>query len=95
MTLVPALVVLVLAVWHVAVTAWATVEAEAAARAAARAALAGAAPRPAALGALPGSMRAGAGVVVSRGRVVVAVDVPAALPGFAARASASATLVRQ
>ena len=48
------LLILTFAVWQAVMAGWALVSAESAARAAARAALAGSPPRPAALAALPG-----------------------------------------
>jgi hypothetical protein len=90
----PVLVALTFAVWQAALAGWALVSAEGAARAAARAALAGSPPRPAALAALPGSMRAGATVEESAGTVTVRVRIPAVVPGFAAALSASAAEVR-
>lgn len=92
--LVPVLVALTFAVWQAALAGWALVSAESAARAAARAALAGSPPRPAALAALPGSMRPGAQVEDSSGTVTVRVRIPAVLPGFGAELSASAAEVR-
>jgi hypothetical protein len=93
--LLPALLVLTVAVWQAAMAGWALVSAQSAAGAAARAVLAGAPPRPAALAALPAGMRAGAVVERTRGRVTVRVHVPAVLPGFAADVSASAADVGQ
>ena len=95
MALVPLLLVLTFAVWQAVMAGWALVSAEAAARAAARAALAGSPPRPAALRALPAGMRSGAGVRLTSGTVTVRVRVPAVLPGFAAEVSASAAAGRQ
>jgi hypothetical protein len=77
------------------VAGWALVSAESAARAGARAALAGAAPGPAALAALPAGMRSGAVVRLTSGDVTVRVHIPAVLPGFAADVSASAVAGRQ
>ena len=53
--LLPVLLILTVAVWQAVMAGWALVSAESAARAAARAALAGSPPRPAALAALPGA----------------------------------------
>jgi TadE-like protein len=92
--LLPVLVALTFAMWQVALAGWALVSAESAARAAARAALAGSPPRPAALAALPGAMRPGAQVEDSGARVTVRVHIPAVLPGFDAELSASASEVR-
>lgn len=92
--LLPVLVALTFAVWQAALAGWALVSAQSAARAAARAALAGSPPRPAALAALPGSLRSGARVEDSGGKVTVRVHIPAVLPGFDAGLSASAAEVR-
>ena len=92
--LLPVLIALTFAMWQAALAGWTLVSAESAARAAARAALAGSPARQAALAALPGSMRPGARVVDAGGRVTVRVRVPAVLPGFEADLSASATEVR-
>ena len=92
--LLPVLVALTFAVWQAALAGWALVSAQSAARAAARAALAGSPPRPAALAALPGSLRSGARVEDSGGKVTVRVHSPAVLPGFDAGLSASAAEVR-
>lgn len=93
--LVPALLILTLAVWQAVMAGWALVSAESAARAAARADLAGSPPRPAALAALPDGMRTGASVRLVGGTVTVRVRIPSVLPGFAADVSASAPAVRQ
>lgn len=93
--LLPALVILTLALWQAAMAGWALVSAESAARAAARAALAGAAPRPAALAALPHGMRSGADVRITSSGVKVRVRIPAVLPGFGMDVTASAATVRQ
>lgn len=92
--LLPVLVALTFAMWQAALAGWTLVSAESAARAAARAALAGSPLRPAALAALPASMRPGARVEASGGRVTVRVHIPAVLPGFDADVSASAAEVR-
>jgi Flp pilus assembly protein TadG len=92
--LLPVLVAVTFAVWQAALAGWTVVSAQSAARAAARAALAGSPVRPAALGALPQSMRAGARIDEAGGTVTVHVRVPAVLPGFDADLSASATEVR-
>jgi TadE-like protein len=93
--LVPALVVLTLALWQAVMAGWALVSAESAARAAARATLAGAPPRPAALAALPRGIRPGAHVRIRSAGVTVRVRIPAVLPGFGMDVSASAAVVRQ
>jgi pilus assembly protein CpaE len=92
--LLPVLVALTFAVWQAALAGWTLVSAEGAARAAARAALAGSPPRPAALAALPASMRPGARVQDAGGTVTVRVRIPAVLPGFDVDISASAAEVR-
>jgi hypothetical protein len=92
--LLPVLVALAVAMWQAAAAGWTLVSAESAARAGARAALAGSPPRQAALAALPAPMRAGARVEDAGGRVTVRVHIPAVLPGFDADLSASATEVR-
>ena len=93
--LIPVLLILTVAVWQAVLAGWALVSAESAARAAARAALAGSPPRPAALAALPAGMRSGAGVRLAGRTVTVRVRIPAVLPGFALAVSASAAAVRQ
>ena len=93
--LLPALLVLTVAAWQAAMAGWALVSAQSAAGAAARAALAGSPPWPAALAALPAGMRAGAVVERHGDRVTVRVRVPAVLPGFAADVTASAAGGRQ
>jgi hypothetical protein len=93
--LVPALLILTVAVWQAVMAGWALVSAESAARAAARADLAGSPARPAALAALPDGMRPGASVRLASGAVTVRVHIPSVLPGFAADVSASAPAVRQ
>jgi Flp pilus assembly protein TadG len=92
--LLPVLVALAFAVWQAAVAGWTLVSAETAARAAARAALAGSPPRPAALAALPEPMRSGATVETGTATVTVRVQIPAVLPGFDVGVSASAAEVR-
>jgi hypothetical protein len=93
--LIPVLVLLTVATWQAALAGWAVVSAQSAARAAARAALTGSAPRPAALAALPAGMRPGATAHIADGRVTVRIHVPAVLPGFAFDVSASAQAARQ
>jgi len=92
--LLPVLVAITLAVWQAALAGWTLVSAQSAARAAARAALAGSPARPAALAALPEPMRAGARIDEAGGTVTVRVRIPAVLPGFDAGLSASAAEVR-
>jgi Flp pilus assembly protein TadG len=93
--LVPVLVLLTVATWQAALAGWALVSVQSAARAAARAALAGSPARPAALAALPEGMRRGASTRIADGRVTVRVHIPAVLPGFAFDVSASAQAARQ
>ncbi len=93
--LIPVLVLLTVATWQAALAGWALVSAQGAARAAARAALAGSPPRPAALAALPAGMRRGASTQVADGRVTVRIHVPAVLPGFELDVSAAAQAARQ
>ena len=92
--LLPVLVAVTFAMWQAALAGWTLVSAESAARAAVRAALAGSPTRPAALAALPESMRRGARVDEAGGAVTVRVRIPAVLPGFDADLSASAIEVR-
>jgi hypothetical protein len=93
--LVPALVILTLALWQAVMAGWALVSAESAARAAARAVLAGGPARGSALAALPRGMRPGARVRITSAGVTVRVRIPAVLPGFGMDVSASAATVRQ
>src|SRR5947209_4675400 len=92
--LLPAVVLLALAAWQGLALGWSAVEAEAAARAGARAVLAGGEARPAALAALPGRLAAGASVRAGGGRVAVRVRVPAILPVLSLTVAASAAEVR-
>ena len=92
--LLPVLVAVTFAVWQAALAGWTLVSAESAARAAARAALAGSPLRPAALAALPESMRRDARIDETGRTVTVHVRIPAVLPGFDADLSASAVEVR-
>ena len=93
--LVPALVLVLACVWQAALAGLALTAAESASRSGARAMLVGRPAGPAALAALPESMRGGATVAESGGRVVVSVPVPSIVPGFAPRVSSSAPVVRQ
>ena len=92
--LLPVLVAVTFAMWQAALAGWTLVSAQSAARAAARAALAGSPARPAALAALPEAMRRGARIDESGGTVTVRVPIPAVLPGFDADVAASAAEVR-
>jgi Flp pilus assembly protein TadG len=93
--LLPALLAVALACWQALLVGWTSISAEHAARAAARAGLTGAGPRPAALAALPGPMRGGMGLSVDRGTVTVRVRTPSLVPGFTMVMTAQAQLVRQ
>lgn len=95
MILLPVVVALAIAAWQGVLIGWAAVEAQDAARQAARAALAGEPVRAAAGSALPASMRAGADVRRSDGAVTVRVRVPSIVPGFAPVVSASAAVVER
>jgi Flp pilus assembly protein TadG len=92
--LLPVLIAITFAVWQAALAGWTLVSAQSAARAAARAALAGSPARPAALAALPEPLRADARIDEGGGTVRVRVRIPAVLPGFDAGLSASAAEVR-
>jgi hypothetical protein len=91
---VPALALAVALGWQCLLVAYAAVEAEAAAHAAARAALVEEDPRRAARAALPGSMR-DAAVRVGDREVSVRVRIPAVVPWLDAHLSASAPVVEQ
>jgi len=91
----PVLLVLALACWQALLVGWTAVSAEHAVRAGARAVLVGDDPRPAAVAALPGSMRQGLVVDRDDGRVRVQVAVPAIVPGFSLTLTAEAAAVRQ
>src|SRR5881628_1519227 len=93
--IVPMLALVLLCAWQAAIAGWALTAAESASRAGARAALVGRPPAGAAFAALPASMRAGATVSESGGRVVVTLRVPSFVPGFAPRISSSTLVVRQ
>jgi hypothetical protein len=93
--LLPVLAACALGAWQVVVVAWALLAAGDAAQAGARALLSSEPARPAIRHALPGSMRSGATVEVSGGRVRVTVLVPSVIPGFAPRISATADVVHQ
>jgi hypothetical protein len=93
MILLPAVVLLAVAAWQGALIGWAAVEAQDAARHAARAALAGEPVRPAAGFALPAAMRQGADVRMADGKVTVRVHVPSIVPGVAPVGTAGAEVV--
>jgi hypothetical protein len=93
--LVPALVLVLACVWQAALAGLALTAAQSASRSGARAALVGRPAAPAAIAALPASMRAGAAVREAAGRVVVTVRVPSVVPGFAPEVSSAAPVVRQ
>jgi TadE-like protein len=93
--LLPVLLLAAVACWQAVLVGWTAVSAAHAARAAARAELVGDPPQPAAMAALPDSMRAGL-AVRSDGRAVhVHVRVPAVIPGLDLSLGADADLVRQ
>jgi pilus assembly protein CpaE len=91
--LAPLLLLVLACVWQAALVGWALTAAESASRSGARAALVGRPARPAALAALPDSMRPGATAGARDGRVVVTVRVPSVVPGFAPRITSSAPVV--
>jgi hypothetical protein len=91
--LLPAMLVVVLACWQALLVGWTSISAEHAARAAARARLAGAEPRAAAVNALPGVMRDGLTVAVGAGAVAVRLRTPSVVPGFGMAMTARAPLV--
>lgn len=93
--LLPALALVLLVVWQAVLAGWALVAVESASRAGARAVLVGRAARPAALAALPQTMRGHAVVREVAGRLAVTVRIPSVVPGFAPTVSASAATVRQ
>lgn len=80
MAILPALVLVALIGWQLAVAAYAWTAAGGAARAGARAAEVGAPAREAALAALPGRLARGARVEEGRGGVRVRVEVPRVVP---------------
>jgi pilus assembly protein CpaE len=93
--LAPVLVLVLACVWQAALAGLALTAAESASRTGARAALVGRPARPAALAALPSSMRAGASATEVGGRLVVTVRVPSVVPGFSPQVTSSAPVVRQ
>jgi pilus assembly protein CpaE len=93
--LLPVLLLAALACWQAVLVGWTAVSAAHAARAAARAELVGDAPRPAAMAALPSSMRAGLAVRSDEVAVHVRVRVPAVIPGLDLSLAADADIVRQ
>ncbi|HET7170053.1 MAG TPA: hypothetical protein VFI18_00290 [Gaiellales bacterium] len=93
--LVPVLVLVIACVWQAALAGLALTAAESASRSGARAALVGRPAPPAALAALPASLRPGASAREVAGRLVVTVRVPSVVPGFSPEVSSSAPVVRQ
>jgi hypothetical protein len=91
--LLPVVLALGAAAWQGVLIGWTAVEAQDAARQAARAALGREPVVPAARAALPSSMRAGMEVERGGGRVTVHVRVPSVLPGIALVIDASARVV--
>ena len=93
--LLPALLALTLGCWQALLVGWTAVSAEHAARAAARAALVGEPPRPAAERSLMGALRGGLAVERRGSALRVRLSVPAVIPGFSMTLSAVAESVRQ
>jgi pilus assembly protein CpaE len=93
--LLPALVLLALAGWQAVLIGWSVLEAEHAARVAARAAMIGGSPGAAARSALPGALARGSAVSVSGGRLRVRLKVPSVIPGLSPYVTSSAPVVRQ
>lgn len=93
--LLPALVLLAIAGWQAVLIGWSMLEAEHAARIAARAAMIGGSPAAAARSALPGSLARRSAVSRSGGRLLVRLQVPSVIPGLAPHVTASAPVVRQ
>ena len=93
MILLPVVVLLAVAAWQGVLIGWTAVQAQDAARQAARAALADEPVRDAARATLPASMRDGLDVRTADGEVSVRVRVPSIVPGFAPSVSASAAEV--
>ena len=93
--LLPVLLLAALACWQAVLVGWTAVSAAHAARAAARAELVGDPPRPAAMAALPDSMRAGLALRSDGQAVHVQVRVPAVIPGLDLSLGADADVVRQ
>jgi hypothetical protein len=93
--LLPVLLLIALACWQALLAGWTSICAEHAARAAARAEMIGAEPRPAALAALPGAMRDGLRVDAAGRSLRVHVTVPQVIPGFHLELSATAAVMRQ
>jgi hypothetical protein len=95
--LVPAVAALAVLAWQALLVGWTAVSAERAARAGARAVLAGERPtdvEDAVRASLPATMR-DAEVDLGRDRVVLTVRVPALVPGVAPTLTAAAAVVRQ
>lgn len=92
MILLPVVVLLAIAAWQGVLIGWTAVEAQDAARQAARAALGGERAVDAARGAVPGSMRDGLEVNTSGGEITVRVHVPSILPGVSPVVSARAAV---
>ena len=91
----PVLVLVLACVWQAALAGLALTAAESASRSGARAALVGRPAPPAALAALPPSLRSGATAAEAGGRLVVTVHVPSIVPGFTPEVSSSAPVIRQ
>jgi|SRR4051812_2495678 len=91
----PLVALLALAAWQGILIGWAALEAQQAARAGARAILAGERPGPAVARSLPDSMRAGVRVRREGGTLQVRVPVPGVLPGVHLLVGASAAEVER
>jgi len=93
--LLPAMALLALAGWQAVLIGWSVLEAQHAARVAARAVLVDRSPAAAARSALPGPLAHGVTVSRSDGRLQVRLAVPSVIPGLAPHVTASAEVVRQ
>jgi hypothetical protein len=92
MILLPVVVLLAIAAWQGVLIGWTAVEAQDAARQAARAALGGERVADAARAAVPGSMREGLEARTTDGAITVRVHVPSILPGVSPVVSATAAV---
>lgn len=93
--LLPALALLVVAGWQAVLIGWSVLEAQHAARVAARAAMIGGSPAAAARSALPGALARRSAVSRTRGLMHVRITVPSVIPGLSPHVTASAPVVRQ
>ena len=90
LALLPVMFGLAIAGWQGLLVGWTALEAQQAARAAARAALGGEPPRAVALASLPAAMRDGLCLERTGGRLILHVTVPSVVPGFRLSVAASA-----